>query len=226
MLRRNFSSAIMLGTLTFYHSVIFLAVIGVRKAPGLLAARLHLLAGAICNFIAGLIAATLDHLLAAFDLIAACANRAATLGDVAHAVTASLDFNVAVLFLFFLCNLGYFYFNKLFLFLQFNRLNWDFPGYFCDLFCFHFWNYKWVYFFFPYVFSCGSWLDVNLFPRSNFNRRSFGFPEIVFRSDLSDVHQSSFGYHMDDVLTFWNLGNQGEKHSCTWAVIRHSGLSR
>jgi len=97
MLIRGFSSAIV-RTLTFYHFVIFLAVVGVlkrlrvHKALGLLAAIFHLLAGAICNLIAGLTAATLNLLLAAW------ANRAATLDDVTHAITASLDFNVAVLF--------------------------------------------------------------------------------------------------------------------------------
>ncbi len=104
MLIRGFSSAIV-RTLTFYHFVIFLAVVGVlkrlrvHKALGLLAAIFHLLAGAICNLIAGLTVAALNHLLAAaFDFIAAWANRAATLDDVTHAITASLDFNVAVLF--------------------------------------------------------------------------------------------------------------------------------
>ncbi len=142
MLRRNFSSAIMAEILTLYHSVIFLEVVGARKrltmlnAPCLLAARFHLLARVICNFTAGLIAATINHLLAAR------ASHAATLVYVAHAITASLDFNVAVLFYFFLCNLGFFYFdfNRFFLLLEFSRLNLDFPGYFCDFFCYHLWN--------------------------------------------------------------------------------------
>ena len=136
--------AMFLGTLNLYHhSVVFLAVIRMRKGlrvhktSGALAAWFHLLAGAIGNFIAALIAATLNHLLAAtFDLIAAHASCAATIRDVAHAITASLNFNVAVPFWFFLWDPGYFYFNRFFyfnfirffMFFHFNRLNWGFPG--------------------------------------------------------------------------------------------------
>jgi hypothetical protein len=187
------------GTLSINHSGLIGELKGLMRM--VIAVGFHLLAAAI--IIAALRTVTLDHLIvaavdhlivAAFDLIAA-------------RVHAILFYNVAGLFLFFLGNLLYFYLFWLFLDLGFNRRG------FCvyyGLFC----NNEWFYSFFPFVFSCGGWLDVVLFSRCNFYRCLHGFTDIFLWGELFDVHHwCNFRLHRDDVLTVWNLFDQSEKHS-------------
>ena len=257
-MRREFSSSRWVATLTIYHSVVFLVVIDVLKefwvritpVSVLLTALFRVLATRIRFLVALIAAGLLDHLRAtAFDLIAASANHAATFLNVLHAKTASLNFDVTVLFGFFLCDFG-----NIFLNFSHYRFNWGCYGFFWPIFSHHnflfhclnadflllvcfrlswlvnthfdlpFRQDKRFYSFLNGIYSRRGWLDIILFTRRNFNAWLFRFQKINLRSDLSQVNNSSFCSQSHCFFSFWNLSNQAEKHSNAWAIVRHSGL--